>query len=196
VTNCLAQSLSSGRKFMLAIATTAVVAAPLLVGIESAPFGFARPQADSHPAAFEAASIKPAAIPVEHEGGNRSRIEYSPNSLTMRNVALGDCVQWAYSIAPFQISGQNLSSDSYDIFARAGAPVTVSQLKAMLQDLLANRFRLALHREQKMLPAYELVIAKGGPKLPAPNAGASIHAAESLPRVQGDSFVFYSRMLP
>ena len=40
---------------------------------------------------------------------------------------------------------------------------------------------------------YELVVAKGGSKLPAANANPSpplVHAAESLPRIQDDSFLF------
>jgi len=44
----------------------------------------------------------------------------------------------------------------------------------MLQALLADRFKLKIHREMKQVPDYELVVAKGGPKLkestePAPN---------------------------
>jgi uncharacterized protein (TIGR03435 family) len=35
----------------------------------------------------------------------------------------------------------------------------------MLQTLLAERFKLAVHRETKMLPVYELVTAKSGSKL-------------------------------
>jgi uncharacterized protein (TIGR03435 family) len=38
-------------------------------------------------------------------------------------------------------------------------------------------------------------VAKGGPKLPAPNPPGPIHAAESLPRVQNDSFVFQDSSL-
>jgi len=35
----------------------------------------------------------------------------------------------------------------------------------MLQDLLADRFQLKAHRETKELPVYELLVARGGPKL-------------------------------
>ena len=168
-------------------AITAIM--PIAVGIANTPFVQAQPAAP----AFEVASVKPAAIPVGPEGGNRSRIEHTPNTLTMLNVALSDCVQWAYGVAFFQVSGAHLSTGSYDILAKAGASVPVSQLRMMLQDLLAKRFKLALHRETKMFPVYELVVAKGGPHLPAANAGASrspVHAAESLPRIQNDSFLF------
>ncbi|MDR3699645.1 MAG: TIGR03435 family protein [Candidatus Sulfopaludibacter sp.] len=160
-----------------AAAAIFLAAAPMMVGLS--------------PAAFEAASIKPAAISAAREGGNRSRIEHTPTSLSMWNVGLRECVQWAYGVAPFQIPSEHLSADSYDILARTGAPVPVSELRVMLQELLARRFKLVLHRETRMLPAYELAIAKGGPKLPPPHAGATpVHAAESLPKVRNDSFVF------
>jgi uncharacterized protein (TIGR03435 family) len=35
----------------------------------------------------------------------------------------------------------------------------------MLQTLLADRFKLATHRETKQLPVYTPLVAKGGPKL-------------------------------
>ena len=38
-------------------------------------------------------------------------------------------------------------------------------LDRMLQAFLADRFRLAVHRETKKVPVYELVIAENGPKL-------------------------------
>lgn len=153
---------------------------------------FATPQADSSGAAFEAASIKPAAIAVAREGGNRSRIEHTPVSLSMWNVSVRDCVQWAYGVAPYQVPEEHVSTDSYDILAKAGAPVAVGQLRMMLRDLLAKRFKLTIHREARILPVYELVVAKGGPKLPPANAssGAAVRAAESLPRVRNDSFLF------
>jgi uncharacterized protein (TIGR03435 family) len=182
----------AARKFMLVAAATAAVAPQVIVGMATAPTVHARPQSDSHPAAFEVASIKPSAIPVGREGGNRSRIEHTPNSLTMLNVGLTDCVQWAYGVAYFQVSASHSSSDSYDILAKTGAPVTISQLRMMLQDLLVKRFKLALHRETKMLGVYELVVARGGPKLPPANATSRplLHAAESLPQIQNDSFLF------
>jgi uncharacterized protein (TIGR03435 family) len=58
---------------------------------------------------------------------------------------------------------------------------------------LPKRFKLALHRGTKLLPVYELIVAKHGPKLPAPKAGGELapyHAVESLPRVENGSFVF------
>jgi uncharacterized protein (TIGR03435 family) len=144
---------------------------------------------------FDVASIRPAAIAKSGlEGGNRSRIEYTPTSVTMRNVDVEACVEWAYDLPSYRISGpDSLRGDRYDILARSSEPVTVDRLRAMLQDLLARRFQITLHSETRMLPVYELVAAKGGPKLPAPKAGGDlspVHSRESLPRVRDGSFVF------
>jgi uncharacterized protein (TIGR03435 family) len=49
--------------------------------------------------------------------------------------------------------------------------MTELRLQGMLQNLLADRFRLVLHREQKTLPVYELVITNNGPKLHAGKHG-------------------------
>ncbi len=186
----VALDLTFARKAALVSAAAIALSVPVAVGIINA---------QTPPLAFDVASIKPAVIPVGREGGNRSRIEHTPTSLSMWNVDLAECVQWAYGVAPFQISQAHPSSDSYDIRAKTGSSVPVSRLRLMLQSLLAKRFNLAVHRETRMLPVYELVVAKGGPKLPAPNAvpaGPPIHAAESLPRIQNDSFLFSDAAMP
>ena len=97
----------------------------------------------------------------------------------MTNVAFSDCVQWAYGVAFYQISDAHPGGDRYDIRAKTGSPVAVSQLRMMLQDLLATRFKLVLHRESRMLPVYELSVAKSGSKLPAANNAARLTAVVS-----------------
>src|SRR5215831_3522197 len=126
-------------------------------------------QAQLPHAAFDVASIHLAAPPPGAEGATRSRIEHSPTSISMRNIDLNECIQWAYDIPHFQITGRT-PPDRYDIRATTAGPVTVAQLRLMLQDLLVTRFQLALHRQTKPVAVYELVVAKGGPKLPSPRA--------------------------
>jgi uncharacterized protein (TIGR03435 family) len=146
----------------------------------------------SQAASFEVASIKPAAASRgPREGGNRARIEYSADSLTMRNVALTDCIQWAYRVEYYQFPQlRSLDSTSYDILAKAAGPVPVRELRLMLQQLLADRFKLTLHHETKEIPVYELTIAKGGPKLPDARPRDDRHGVENLPRIRDGSFVF------
>jgi uncharacterized protein (TIGR03435 family) len=39
-----------------------------------------------------------------------------------------------------------------------------TMLRAMLQAMLAERFKVAVHHESKEMPVFDLVVAKGGPK--------------------------------
>jgi uncharacterized protein (TIGR03435 family) len=49
----------------------------------------------------------------------------------------------------------------------------------MVQALLADRFKLAVHRETKVLPHYALVVAKGGPKMQETKAAAITRDADN-----------------
>jgi uncharacterized protein (TIGR03435 family) len=59
--------------------------------------------------------------------------------------------------------------------AEAEKPSTLEELHIMLQNLLAERFKLRFHHEVKEMSAYVLTVDKGGPKNlkvhPSPNGG-------------------------
>jgi uncharacterized protein (TIGR03435 family) len=113
---------------------------------------------------FAAASIRPSAgeVRFEHDGAVRAM----PESVTMRDVLLTSCMEWAWGIQENQISGPEwIRGDRYDIMARAERPVTVDQLKLMMRALLKERFGLEFHRERKEMTAYEMTVAKGGHKM-------------------------------
>jgi uncharacterized protein (TIGR03435 family) len=118
---------------------------------------------------FEAASIKPAApqtgmgMRVMMRGGPGSP---DPGQITYSNVSLKNVVMTAYGVKGYQISGPKwLDSERFDIVAKIAMGATKEQFQMMLQNLLAERFKLAVHRETKELPIYALVVGKGGPKL-------------------------------
>jgi uncharacterized protein (TIGR03435 family) len=118
-------------------------------------------QSTPGPAAFEVASVKP-----NKSGNGSSRFNSGHGRLTATNVSLKSCIYFAYGIKDYQISGPEwLSSERYDITAKAASGVPDKQLMPMLQTLLQDRFKLRLHRQTKELPAYALVVGKGGPKL-------------------------------
>jgi uncharacterized protein (TIGR03435 family) len=76
---------------------------------------------------------------------------------------------FAYGVQGRQISGAPAwaENDKYDIVGQpdaAGLP-NDRQIKSMLQKLLADRFKLAFHREKRELPVYAITVVKGGPKL-------------------------------
>lgn len=111
--------------------------------------------------AFDVASVHA----IKGEGSRRENIQAEPGSLIMRAVTLKSAIRWAYNVMSYQVSGPEwMNFDRYDISAKAAGPVPEDQLRLMLQTLLADRFQLVLHRQNKELQAYELVIAKGGIK--------------------------------
>src|SRR5262245_22576058 len=75
------------------------------------------------------------------------------------------------SLYPYEgkiVSGPDwIESEVYHIEAKAEAPTTQAQLKLMMQELLADRFKLKLHRENRDMPVYALVVGKNGHKLKA-----------------------------
>jgi uncharacterized protein (TIGR03435 family) len=109
--------------------------------------------------AFEVASVRAG------EPGQES-IETGPGSLTMRHARLVACIRWAYNVQDFQIAGPGWLHDVwFDVFAKSAGEVPVAQLREMLQQLLAERFKLAVHRDTKEMTTLVLTVAKGGHKL-------------------------------
>jgi len=115
---------------------------------------------------FEVASIKPAAPGkggyVVHGGPGST----DPGLATFANIDLFSLVALAYGIQRHQLFGPDwLTATRFDIAARVPQEATQDQYRLMLQDLLAARFRLLVHREQRELKVYELEVAQGGLKI-------------------------------
>src|SRR5215471_7403879 len=113
---------------------------------------------------FDTASVKPNVThEVNGEGRPRGSIDATPGYLNVRNSTLSQCIQWAYNVSAFQVTGPSwIDTERYDIAARASTPVPKEQLRHMLQTLLKERFKLAFHRESKEVPGHALLVAKGG----------------------------------
>ena len=147
------QRLSAAKKSVLGAVGITAIALPLVIGIESSARAQSLPQ-------FDVASIKP----NTSQEPTRRQIEHG--SLTYRNITLGEYIQLAYGIRPFQLSGPRSLYDGYfDIEAKSSEPVSNDEIKLMLQALLRDRFRLEFHRESKEFTVYALVVGKNGPKL-------------------------------
>jgi uncharacterized protein (TIGR03435 family) len=116
---------------------------------------------------FDVASVKAIPPPV---GSYRADFgTASHGQLTLMNVTFSECVRYAFSINnDYQIAGPNwIKSRQYlfDIIGRSPAETQGSELRAMLQALLAERFHLEAHREPREIQHLELSIAKKGSKL-------------------------------
>lgn len=135
------------------------------------------------PLAFEAVSIKwiQTAGPVP---GMTCEVA-GPGSLTIRNAGLGFCIRCAYGLEPYQLVGPEWidppTEFRFDILAKAGSDVRGDELKLMLRTLLAERFKLTVHRDKRELPVYALVVSKNGAKL-QPAAAGEESAPEQVSR--------------
>src|ERR1700693_5642664 len=116
---------------------------------------------------FDVASVKPSAHPAGKD--YRGAVVLAADRVTAHNVSLKNLIVEAYHAQPFQVTGGRgwLDWDEFDLDARAGAPVSKEDLRAMLAALLAERFHLALHQDSKEMRVYALSVDKGGPKLHA-----------------------------
>jgi len=67
------------------------------------------------------------------------------------------------SKAPAWVTGGfDASADCFDIKARSDGRPTKDQVRLMMQTLLADRFKLMVHREIRRAPIFALVLAKPG----------------------------------
>ena len=110
-------------------------------------------QAAADSPTFEVASVKPAepqtgmAIRVMMRGGPGTP---DPGQLNYSNVSLKNVLMAAYAVKGYQINGPKwLDSERFDIVAKIAPGATKEQFQLMLQNLLAERFKLTLHRETK-----------------------------------------------
>jgi uncharacterized protein (TIGR03435 family) len=143
----------------------------LLVSAVSA--GVAFSQIAARPAAFEVASVKENVT----SGGGEAYVQAVPGRLRMQNVAARVLVQLAYGVEGYQVSGGPswIASGFFDIEAKAEGSPSVQQMQGpMLQALLEDRFKLAVHRETKQVPAYDISLLNGSGKLQPSTAGSCI----------------------
>jgi uncharacterized protein (TIGR03435 family) len=89
-----------------------------------------------------------------------------------QNTSLKRLVMFAFRMTEDQIVGGPdwVSQDVWNIDAKWPAGASQAQVPEMLQQMLADRFHLTYHRETRMLPTYDLIVAKTGSKLHASEA--------------------------
>lgn len=119
--------------------------------------------ADADPA-FDVVTVKPSKPDAI---GQSLRVQGATVSIT--NITLMDLATYALDVHKQQILGAPAwsSSEHYDISGKAApeAQPNSDQVKVMLRKLIADRFQLAFHKEQKELSVYTLSVAKGGAKI-------------------------------
>ncbi len=124
---------------------------------------------------FEVVSVKPAAHPSlsgwRITGGPGTS---SPGQFTATGAPLQSLIGMSYKLKPSRLLGPPATkNDAYDIVAKVPVGATREQFLVMIQNLLTERFDLKFHRESREVSVYDLVVAKGGPKLREPEKPAA-----------------------
>ena len=122
--------------------------------------------------AFEVATVKPNPGP---DAGFSFDIA-TGGRVTASNFSLWNLIRSAYRTRDLQMSGGPpwIKTRGFDIQAQpphSATPVTREQTYQMLQALIEDRFQMKWHRESREGPAYRLIVAPGGPKVPPPHEG-------------------------
>jgi uncharacterized protein (TIGR03435 family) len=155
---------------MLRIARTIAVGSILGIGAELASAQAATP-APTGRAAFDIASVK-----ANNSGGTVAIRSLPGGRWIATNASLRLLITWAYNITDERLFSAPGWADSAKFNVAAQAPnesPTLDQLHLMVQSLLADRFNLRIHREEKRLPFYRLEVCDGGPKVHIFDPGAA-----------------------
>lgn len=158
---------------------------------------------------FDVATIKPSPpldsmngrIFMGPKGGPGSD---DPGRYSCQFCDAGLLLSFAYDVPEYRIlNATRLPSERYHIVATIPAGATHAQFQAMLRNLLAERFQLQTHTEEREMPLYRVVVASSGLKLkehvegaPPPRPDASQQRTPGISfRQQGKTLADFARVL-
>jgi uncharacterized protein (TIGR03435 family) len=163
------------------------LAGPLAIGQQAAAVAI-NPQGDSAQSTTKALTFDVISVKPNHSGEERESIGINRDGFTATNIQLHDLLKFAFQLQEDQeLLGEPkwTTSDRWDIEGRVAAEDIDALAKmnfhdrlGMFQTILTERFGLQVHHEKRALGVYELVVAKGGPKM-----------TPSKPRVEDSSVV-------
>ncbi len=172
------RKLDFGRRLLLTGAALFAIAAPIVFGLFNATPSRAQSQGTvvSDAASFDSVTIKVSEPPTPSMGRevHAERMMTGPMGFRADNIPLRALIQEAYGVQGNQVEGPSeLLNTTYDIEGKTAQKEdgtktfqqAVIENHLMLQNLLAERFKLVLHHESKELPIYALVVGENGAKL-------------------------------
>jgi uncharacterized protein (TIGR03435 family) len=152
---------------------------------------------------FEVASVKPSEpiTPAMVASGKlHAGMKIDGKRVDIGNFGLMQLICKAYDVKAYQVTGPSwlktvgLAGQRFDIVANLPEGATKEQVPQMLQALLAERFKLVIHRESKDQAVYAMVIGKSGLKIEESQPpAASPDGAAPNPAVTGSSSVSVSQ---
>jgi uncharacterized protein (TIGR03435 family) len=146
--------LISEVRMILVLLGVGAIGVPLIVGAQGL--------------TFEVASIKEARPPMEYVQAGQFHVGVNVNGLRAEYgfVSLADLIPYAYRVKRFQLSGPSWMGDRrWDILAKIPDSQSAVRAPEMMQSLLAERFKLQMHRENREQSVYALVVGKDGLKI-------------------------------
>ena len=123
------------------------------------------------PVAFEVAAIRPAPpftelVPKIQSGEAKVGLTVEGSRVEIGFVSLEDLAGMAYNLKQYQMQGPEwMSQERFDIQARIPDGVSKDKVPEMLQALLADRFKMTIHKEKRDQLVYALTVGKNGAKL-------------------------------
>jgi uncharacterized protein (TIGR03435 family) len=182
----------------LQVARLAIAAAASWFGFVGVSSNYGRTQPQSSAASppayeYDVVSVKPSDPAKTNKPGNG--ISGGPDAFTARSSPLINLIDYAYGIKnPEQLVGADgwISSDRFDLDAKMESSVMDALQKLtkedrtlarqqMMQAVLAERFKLVVHRETRELQIYTLVIGKSGLKMKEAKPGDTYPNGFKLP---------------
>ena len=161
-----ARALNRTKKAILAVAAFATVVIPIGIGLLHGPRVQAQAQTtvDANRPSFEVASVKantstgPGPVRVGFPGNGRFNVT---------NMSLRELIRFAYEVQPFQLTGGPgwIDNERFDVTATTEGNPGPAVMRQMLQSLLAERFKLAVHTETREMPTYDLLVARSDGRL-------------------------------
>ena len=144
------------------------------------------------PLEFEVADVKPS----DPDGPPGARLQIQPGGrIDIHNLPLKFLIEQMWNLSDEMIvnAPKFMDTDKWDIVAKApsavatsgptagpnGPPVDVDTLFGMLKTLMAERFKLTMHTEERPLNAYTLLAVK--PKMKKADPASRTHCAEGPP---------------
>jgi uncharacterized protein (TIGR03435 family) len=140
------------------------------------------------PKTFEVASVKKAA-PWDNRPPYPFQLHNDPAQLDIRYINMTGLLTFAYDVQAERVTGPEwVTSEMYDVVAKKPPGTSDADTKLMLQRLLAERFKLEVHREPKEVPGFVLTVKPGGPRMqavekPAVQRGVAVGKNASVRRL-------------
>jgi uncharacterized protein (TIGR03435 family) len=166
------------KKLFVLLAGLAAAVLPVMVGILDAREGHAQssaaaisPSSMGKKLEFEVASVR------QNKTNDKASMNVDPNLgdgmvptgglYSAKNIVLAQYIAFAYKLTNQQLRSVVsqvpwVSEDRFNIEARAEGNPTKDQYRQMMQSLLADRFKMAVHFETRQIPLFALVLVKPG----------------------------------